>query len=149
VRKIATKFSGGLLAAILVSSFAPTGSAYADTPPGSKHGTEHIHNCGVVTCSDYYSHDATVRFDAVLQGSGLDTASQGADVCSAIAAFAAAAEPPCLMLHAATGTLDRVKDIVHHAATSNGCMRFQSPKGVSAINFAVYADHSDTCHSMD
>jgi hypothetical protein len=27
-------------------------------------------------------------------------------------------------------------------------MRFRSPKGADGVDFAVYADHTATCHSM-
>jgi peptidoglycan hydrolase-like protein with peptidoglycan-binding domain len=128
------------------------------TSPGSKHGTNYIHDCGPGTCSDYYSHAATVEYDEALQKGDLAPAGHFASICSLAGGGAAAAGKAvlgssllfvCGPVDAAVKTLGYSRDIIHHAATSNGCMRFRSLRGASVIDFAVYADHSSTCHSMD
>jgi hypothetical protein len=106
------------------------------------------------------SHTATVEFDqavqkgdftpAALTGTACDLGSGGALAFKVITAttFDLVAIP-CGVIASVATVLSNVQSIIHHAATSNGCMRFQSPRGIGAVRFAVYADHSVLCHSMD
>ena len=131
------------LAAIVALLGAP---AYAGS-------VDHKHTCGIVTCSDYYSHSATVQFDDALQqantGPGAGANLGILAVCKTVGVKVPFVDILCDPLAAGGLTIDAVKDVIHHAATSNGCMRFVSPRGADGIYVEVRADHSSTCHSMD
>jgi len=117
-----------------------------------------------VTCSDYYSHRVTVAMDNLLQKGDTGPLTVAAFACptgvgggvALTAKLVGAAIPgvgivmiPCTVLAAVDFAISRAKDIIHHAATTNGCVRFRSPRFANKITVGLYADHSRTCHSMD
>ena len=110
--------------------------------------TDYIKTCGALTCSEYFSHRATIQLDQAVQngnnvvGGAVSTVCSGGDLGTVATAV-------CLENDASDQFFSHIKNIIHHAATSNGCVRFRGPRGVSAVRFATYADHSPTCHSMD
>lgn len=119
---------------------------------GSNFGKVYIRTCGIVTCSTYYSHQATVQLAAQLDGQGsvTDVTTGAGLACSGWAAITGAVPVAagCLALAAAAFVYHRYLETIHHAADTAGCVRFRSLSGINGIA-AVYADHSAICHSMD
>ena len=119
--------------------------------PGGNPGKEAIRVCGhILTCSIYYSHQATVQLaDALDQSGVVGTANNEAAVCGIASIPFVALLPGCAPLVAAAFAAQNVKDIIDHAAATAGCVRFRSLNGLNNGPNAVYADHSSICHSMD
>lgn len=147
-----------LMAAVTVSvGLGLSGSAVATAADNT--GRDSVRTCGTVTCSTYFSHAQTVAADQWLQKlaeRGVDDATDisgvGAAGVGVIAAGVPALGPAALFLGEVIGGeafgYSRVKSIVHHAATSNGCLRSRELKGPGSMPTGLYADHSVLCHSM-
>ncbi len=120
---------------------APSSPSLA-APAGPK--PDSVHDCGTVTCSTYYSHAASAEMDAWLAHN--DPGKLTCDVAKRIASKSVGTVA-CAALKLGTAN---VRSIVHHAAISNGCVRFRSLRGTGDyLPEAVYADHSATCRSLD
>lgn len=113
--------------------------------------TDYIKACGTLTCSEYFSHRATVQLDEAVQNGNNVVGGAIGTVCDSGAELpgGVAATVFCLGTEGSNRFFANIKSIIHHAATTNGCVRFRGPRGVKSVRFAVYADHSATCHSMD
>jgi hypothetical protein len=143
---------------VLAFSMATLTISLPAAAAGRNAGKNVVHKCGIITCSDYYSHEATVMFDQAMQKGDFTTAANAGEICAVggagmSAVFKLSAGElvaiPCGAIAAVSQVVGNVQNIIHHAATSNGCMRFQHPRGANSISVAVYADHSSLCHSMD
>ncbi|MFI6513776.1 hypothetical protein ACIBCT_39760 [Streptosporangium sp. NPDC050855] len=130
------------------------------TSPAQASATDHIRKCGIVTCSDYYSHDWTVKLDNAVQKGDFGPLREAAQWCrlglAGAAVLAAVSLPasgvvgvPCGFLALLDYGVSRFTDILHHAATSNACLRIRFPKGASFFKYGWYADRSSNCRSMD
>ncbi|GGQ52268.1 hypothetical protein [Couchioplanes azureus] len=113
-------------------------------------GKDAVRTCGLVTCSVYYSHNVTVRLDNVLRGpaDSTDALAISGSVCALASALSPVTAIPCMALAAVAVGDWNVRRIIHHAATTNGCLRIRTVRGADRTPGAFYADHSDTCHSM-
>ena len=121
------------------------------TAPGPNAGRLYVRVCGTVTCSVYYSHQATVRLAAKLAfaGSPANVLTAAGLACSA--AFAVINPPAaaaCISVGIAALGSKQILDTIDHAAATAGCVSFRSLDGISFVP-VVYADHSAICHSMD
>lgn len=122
---------------------------------GPNSGKDSIRVCGIVTCSTYYSHQATVELAAKLTWYSTSTANAltlAGLVCSGVAGVVGAAiiSAGCLLVAVAAFGSSLIFGNIIHAADTAGCVRWRSPRGIPP-NFTpvVYADHSAICHSMD
>jgi hypothetical protein len=141
-----SRFLSTILVAIgLATAVAAPAQAADNDDPGYKR------TCGIVTCSLYYSHDATVRIDNVLRGpaDSTDAMAVGGGAC----AIAGIVAPPTAVVCFALGAVAfgdwNVRRIIHHAATTNGCIRFRTIRGADNTPGPVYSDHSSNCRSLD
>jgi peptidoglycan hydrolase-like protein with peptidoglycan-binding domain len=120
---------------------APAPAPTSDPAPAlpANHGKDSVEHDG----STYYSHAATVEMDKKFS-----TYDRGPLTCEVIEKLFPVSEQvagvACAALKFGSGN---VAHIVHHAATTNACARFQHllPGGMGP----VYADRGDTCRSMD
>jgi peptidoglycan hydrolase-like protein with peptidoglycan-binding domain len=132
---------------------SPAPPAAPTSASGSNADKVYIRVCGIVTCSIYYSHQATVQLAAQLDGQGsvADVTTAASLACSGWAAATGAAPVAagCLAVAVAAFGYHLYLENIQHAADTAGCVRFRSLKGTNNIAFTVYADHSTLCHSMD
>jgi putative peptidoglycan binding protein len=107
----------------------------------TNHGKDSIEYDG----STYYSHAATVAIDK--QFSSLDSSKASCDLIkTTLKKYAPdVATVACGALSAGSWNVRR---IIHQAATTNGCARFEHPDYLGGMG-PVRNDHSPTCHSMD
>ncbi len=133
------------LAATQLATAPPT--AAAPTQPTAAPLTAAATNeCGYVTCSLYFSRNETKAIDRYLQRNqaagtaGIATAAAAACAATGIGAVVAA-------LCAGAGAIygGRLVDQVHHAATTNGCLRIRYTRGGAVVG--LYSDHSKYCRT--
>lgn len=120
---------------------------------GPNSGKLYVRVCGIVTCSIYYSHQATVQLAAQLAyiGSPANVAEEASLACSAVSVVLGAPviAAGCVSVSIAAFLSKQILDTIDHAAATAGCVRFRSLDGINDVVSAVYADHSAICHSMD
>ncbi|BBH67957.1 hypothetical protein ACTI_46420 [Actinoplanes sp. OR16] len=140
-----------VVAAVTAAVIGISGSPALAADSDDNSGKEYIRTCGTVTCSLYYSHDATVRIDDFLRGPAdtTDAMQIGGVVCGFGSLLIAPAAGPCFVLGAVAFGDWNVRRIIHHAATTNGCVRFRTVRGADDTPGPVYADHGRHCRSMD
>ena len=107
----------------------------------ANHGKSSIRICHGAICDTYSSHAETVKADAWIQSNDAGTKA----TCSASKVLGKAVKS--VVCAAEKFGLANVRHIVHHAATTNGCMKSSALRGTETG--PLYADHSATCHSMD
>jgi hypothetical protein len=144
----ATRVARAICAAVIAGGIAAVSAAPAYA--ASSGGPGAVRTCGIVTCSLYYSHDATVRIDNILRGPADDTDAMaiGGAACFYAGIAAPPTAPVCAALAAVAFGDWNVRRIIHQAATTNGCVRFRTIRGADNTPGPVYSDHSNTCHSM-
>ncbi|GAA4967518.1 hypothetical protein [Actinoplanes utahensis] len=99
--------------------------------------------CGGWTCSVYYSRAATADIDNYLQGHDVQQVEvMKKTFCKR---FGRVGSMSCKALKFGDWNVRR---IIHHAATTNGCVRFRTPRGAAYLPGPVYSDHSRICRSM-
>ncbi len=120
---------------------APVGQASAAS--GRMYGQSIIRTCGWVTCSIYISHQKTAEVDNWVQMNS----HTGSVVVDFVANAACGEDPICVVV--VEVDLGRFLDALHHAATTNGCLRVRYIRDRDhSYPVGFYADHSSTCHSM-
>jgi hypothetical protein len=134
------------MAAIGLATAAAAPAQAADTS-----SSDYKRTCGIVTCSLYYSHDATVRIDDFLRGpaDSTDAMAIGGGACAIAGIVAPPTAAVCFALGAVAFGDWNVRRIIHHAATTNGCIRFRTVRGADNSPGPVYSDHSSNCRSLD
>jgi peptidoglycan hydrolase-like protein with peptidoglycan-binding domain len=120
---------------------APAPAPEASSPTPTNHGKDSIEYKG----STYYSHATTTEIDR--QFSSLDSSKTSCNLIKTALKKVApeVASVACGALGAASWNVRR---IIHQAATTNGCARFEHPKYLGGMG-PVRNDHGATCRSMD
>ncbi|WIM93045.1 hypothetical protein ACTOB_005010 [Actinoplanes oblitus] len=92
-----------------------------------------------------------MRIDEILRGPAdtTDAMAIAGAVCGVGSLAIELAAGPCFALGAVAFGDWNVRRIIHHAATTNGCVRFRTVRGGDNTPGPVYSDHSGNCRSMD